>query len=81
MLEDEPDVGIRLRLGRGDAGAHHVGRLVLDRLVELVAEDAEPAEIALVAAEALVLLLLLDALEIDVRARIVGGRVRRGRGT
>ncbi len=73
-----PMSGVRLRLGRGDAGAHHVCRLVLDRLVELVAEDAEPAEVALVAAEALVLLLLLDALEIDVRARIVGGRVRRG---
>ncbi len=72
------DVGIGLRFGRGDACAHRVGRLRLDLGLELVAEDAEAAEIALVPAEALVLLLLLDALEIDVRARIVGGRVRRG---
>ena len=78
MLEEQPDVCVGLSLGLGDAGAHHVRRFILDRLVELVAENAEPAEIALVAAETLVLLLLLDPLEIDVRARIVGGRMRRG---
>src|ERR1700704_5350421 len=49
VLEDQSDVGVRLRLGRGDAGAHHSGCLVLDRLVELVAENAEAAEIALIA--------------------------------
>ena len=38
----------------------------------------EPAQVRLVAAEALALLLLLDPLEIDVGARVVGGRVRRG---
>ena len=46
--------------------------------LERVAEHPEPAEVALVAAEALVRALLLDSLEIDVRLRIVRRRVRRG---
>ena len=72
------------RSGAGSASAAampariSLGGLGLDRRVELVAEHAEPAQVALVAAEALVLLLLLDALEVDVRARIVGRRMRRG---
>src|SRR4051794_123250 len=74
----EQQLGIRLRLGLGlrDPLAHRVRRLRLDLGDEVVAEHAEPAQVALVAAEALVLLLLLDALHVDVRARIVGGRVR-----
>src|SRR5581483_11625064 len=78
VLEEQRYVGLRLGLGGGDPRPHELGRFVPDRLVEVVAENPEPAEIALVAAEALVLPLLLDALEVDVRARIVGGRVRRG---
>src|SRR5690348_7082305 len=77
VLEDEVGIGVGLRLGGGDAGTHQLERLVPDRRVEVVAEDAEPAQVALVAAEALVPLLLLDALEVDVDARVVGGRVRR----
>src|SRR4029453_17016387 len=54
--------------------AHRVGRLGLDLLLELVAEHAEPAEVALVAAQALVRTLLLDSLEIDVGLRGVRPR-------
>ena len=79
VLEEQPDIRLGLCLRRGDAGAQYAGGLVLDRLVELVPENAEPAQVALVAPEALVLLLLLDALEVDVRARVVGSRVRCGR--
>src|SRR5947208_3667846 len=78
VLEEEADVRLGLRFRRGDAGAHHLGRIVSDRLLEVVAEKAEPAQIALVPAEALVLLLPLHSLEIDVDARIVSGRMRRG---
>src|SRR4029077_16142414 len=56
VLEEQRDVCVGPRLGLGDGGAHHVCRLVLDRLVEIVAENAEAPEIALVAADALVLL-------------------------
>src|SRR5947209_3484475 len=78
VIEQQLRIGIRFRLRRGDAGAHHVRRVGLDLRLELVAENAEAAEIPLVPAEALVLLLLFDALEIDVCARVVCGRVRRG---
>src|SRR3954447_16866628 len=77
VVEDQTRVGIGLRLGGGDPGAHELGRLVLDRCVELVAEYAETTEVALVAADTLVSLLFFDALEIDVCARVVGGRMRR----
>src|SRR5436309_5041578 len=49
VLEDEAYVGVRLCLRSDDAGAERSGRLVLDRRVEVVAEDAEAAEVALVA--------------------------------
>src|SRR5687768_2068792 len=77
MLEEERQVGRGLRLGGGDAGAHEIGRLGLHLLLERVVEDALPAQVALVAAHALVRPLLLDALGIDVDGRVVGGRVRR----
>src|SRR6476646_4700586 len=77
VVEDQTRIGIGLRLGGGDSCAHELGRLGLDRRVELVTEDAETTEVALVAADALVSLLFLDALEIDVCARVVGSRVRR----
>src|SRR5207344_60915 len=47
------------------------------RLGRRVVEQAEPTEVALVPAEALSLLLLLDPLLVDVGARVVGGAVRR----
>src|SRR5688572_20024576 len=78
VLEHEADVGGRLGLGRGDPGAHHVGRLRLDLLLELVRQGAHAAQVALVAAQALVRALLIDAVEVDVRLGVVGGRVRRG---
>src|SRR5918993_375916 len=53
VLEDEADVGRRLRLGRSDPRAHRVGRLALDLLVERVVEDSLSAQIALEAADAL----------------------------
>src|SRR5690348_53447 len=78
VLEEQCDVGIGLRFRLGDACAHQLGRLVPDRLLEVVAEDAEPPQVALVPADALVLALQLDAVEVDVRARVVRRRVRRG---
>src|SRR5438552_5724318 len=77
VVEEEPDVGIRLRLGLCDAGAHGLRRLRLDLRLEIVGEHAELPQVALVAAKALILLLFLDALEIDVGARIVRGCMRR----
>src|SRR5579862_2120499 len=77
VVEDE--LGIRLGLGLrlGDPDAHRLERVVLDLLRRRVVEDAEGAEVALVPADALVLALLLDPVEVDVRARVVGRRVRR----
>src|SRR4051812_36396864 len=78
VLEEQLRIGIRLRLGGGDARAHELGCLLANRRVEIVVQDPVAAQVALVAAEALVLLLLLHALEIDVDARVVGGRMRGG---
>src|ERR1700756_5269780 len=61
VLEQQLGIGIGLGLRARDAGAHDLRRLRLDLRLELVAEDAELAQVALVAAETLVLLLLLDA--------------------
>src|SRR5207237_8531899 len=62
----------------GDPGAHRRGRFALDRFVEIVAEDAQTAQIPLVASEAFVPDLLFDSFGVDVRAWIVRCRVRRG---
>src|SRR6185437_1776003 len=78
VVEDEFRIGLRRGFGVGDSPPHRLERLVLDRLGGRVVEHAEPAEVSLVAADALVALLLLDPLEVDVHARIVGRRVRRG---
>src|SRR5918994_6575912 len=67
VLEEQADVGRRLGLGGRNPGPHHVRGILLDRLFEIVVQDALPAEIALVAAEALIGALLLDPLEVDVR--------------
>src|SRR5438445_605321 len=63
VVEDQ--LGIRLRLGLGgrDSLPHHLERLVLDLLGHGVVEHAEPPEVALVAADAFVPLLLLDPRE------------------
>src|SRR4051812_47577766 len=68
VLEHQRRVGRRLGLGRGDAGAHKLGGLVADRPREVVVEDPRAPQVALVAPDALALLLLLDALQVDVRA-------------
>src|SRR5207302_7093865 len=78
VLEKQSDVRSRLGFRGSDSGPHRRGRFVLDRFVEIVAEDALTAQIALVPSEALVPDLLLDAFGIDVRAWIVRCRVRRG---
>src|SRR5688572_7470225 len=65
VVQHERHVGGRLRLGLGDPTPHRLQRLRLERRVD---RDAEPLEVPLVAADALVLPLLLDALEVDVRA-------------
>src|SRR5439155_17678507 len=77
MLEQQPDVGWRLGLRGRDPGAQSVGRFRPSRLRQLVAQHAGPAQIGLVAPQAFACLLLLDTLEVDVRAGIVGGRVWR----
>src|SRR5581483_2219184 len=73
----EQKLGIRLGLGLGglDPAAHRLERLLLDRGRERVVEQAEPPEIAVVAADALAAALFLDAVEVDVEPRVVGGRV------
>src|SRR5262245_55189562 len=78
VLEQQRRIRGRLGLGGGDALAHQLGRPRLDLLRGRVVENAEPLQVRLVATDALVLLLLLDTLEIDVRLRVVGRRVRRG---
>src|SRR5712691_10059368 len=77
VLEHEPDVGVGLRLSLRDSEAHRLERLCLDLRLEVVVQHGVLAEIPLVASEALVALLRLDALEVDVRAWIVSRRVRR----
>src|SRR4051794_15185570 len=62
VLEDEARIGRGLGLGGGDRGAHRLRRLGPDLLGGRVVEQPEPAQVALVAADALALPLLLDAL-------------------
>src|SRR6266540_4429255 len=76
VLEDDGRLRRRLRLRGGDPRSQQVGRLGPRCLRGLLREETQPAQVRLVAAEALVPLLLLDPLEVDVRARIVGGRMR-----
>src|SRR5215218_213452 len=78
VLEDEARVGGRLGLGLDDPPPHQLLRLAANLFGELVGEDAEAAQVALVPADTLVALLLLDALEVDVRGRVVSSRVGRG---
>ena len=73
MLEHELGIRIGLGLRIGNAAAHRLRRLGLDLLRDLVAENAESAQVPLVPPETLVLLLLLDPLEVDVCTRVVGG--------
>src|SRR5262245_5243090 len=77
MREEQADVRGRLRFGSRDPRAHHVRRFGPDRRGEIVVEDPRTAEVALEPADALTPLLLFDTLEIDVRTRIVGRRMRR----
>src|SRR5689334_799055 len=78
VLEHECGIGRRFGLGGRDPRPHRVERLVANRLGELVVEDARASQVALVAPDALARLLLRDAIEVDVRTRIVRRRVRRG---
>src|SRR6266508_6617107 len=77
VLRDEVGIGVGQGLGGGDARSHRFERLGAGYFGQLVVEDADPAEVALVTAETLVLPLALDAIGVDVRARVVGRRVRR----
>src|SRR5215210_3172842 len=66
VLEDKRGVSGRLGLGGRDPVAHQLRGVRAHRFRRLVREQPEPAQVALVAADALVLPLLLDALEVDV---------------
>src|SRR5690349_2832109 len=67
VLEEQGHVGFGLGLGSRDPSAHRIGGLRANGRLEVVAENPEPAQVALVAAETLVPLLILDAFELDVR--------------
>src|SRR5205823_1337995 len=77
VLEEETGIGRGLGLGLRDPAPHQLQRLRADGLGALVVEHLEPPEVGLVAPDALVLPLLLDALEVDVSALVIGRRVRR----
>src|SRR3954447_23833182 len=78
VFEEQCRIRGRLGLGGSDALAHEPGGPRLDLGRRRLVEDAEPLQVALVTPDALVLLLLLDALEVDVRLRVVGRGMRRG---
>src|SRR5215831_8212939 len=78
VLEQKRYVSGRLRLCGRDSRSHRVRGLVANRVGEVVVEDAGATQVALEAPDALALLLFLDAVEVDVRARVIRGRVRRG---
>src|SRR5437764_7479738 len=77
VLEEERWIRRRLGLGLRDPAAHQLLRLRAHLLRAARLEHAEPLEVRLVAPDALARPLLLDALEVDVRALVVGRRVRR----
>src|SRR6185312_12209340 len=72
VREQELGIGGRLGLGRGDAGAHQVLSLLARAGDDVVAQQADPLQEALVLPDALACALLLDARLIDVRAGVVG---------
>src|SRR5437773_4848329 len=76
-LEEQLRIGWRLCLRRGDSATHRLRRLGLRFLRDLLRQHAEPPQITLEPADALVATLLLDPLEVDVRGRVVRRRVRR----
>src|SRR6476469_5137217 len=55
VVEDKLRIGVRLGLGLRDPGAHQLERVVSDLLSGGTVENAERAEVALVATHALVL--------------------------
>src|SRR6185312_11099440 len=75
VREDERRVGRRLGLGGGDPVAHQLRRLRANGFGGLVRQQPRPAQVGLVAADALAAAFLLDPLEVDVRRRVVRGRV------
>src|SRR5207247_5076760 len=77
VLEQERDVRVGLGFGLGDPRAHHLERVLLDRCIEVVVEDSVPPQVAVVAAEAFVLLLLLDALRSEEHTSELQSRVDR----
>src|SRR5262245_7815894 len=78
VLEQQRGIRGRLGFGRRDPVAHRLLGLGPDRFGHLVREDPCAPQVALIAPQALALPFLLDALEVDVRLRVVGGRMRRG---
>src|SRR5689334_1318321 len=78
VLEQEPRIRGLLRLGGRDPVPHGLLGLGADRLGHLVRENPRAAQVGLVTPDALALALLLDPLEVDVRLRVVRGRMRRG---
>src|SRR4051812_31882171 len=77
VLEKQRRIRGRLGLRRSDPLAHQLGGPSLDLGRGGLVERSEPLQVALEPPDALVLLLLLDALEVDVRLRVVSGGMRR----
>src|SRR5438874_1020509 len=75
VLEHEPRIRRRLGLRLGDPGPHRLLRLAAHARDECVVEHAPLAQLRLEPPHALTAALLLDAILVDVRARVVGGRV------
>src|SRR6478735_4155478 len=76
VCEEQLGIARRLGLGGGDARTKRGLGLGAGRFGELVAEEAQAPQEALVLAEALARSLLLDTLQVDVGAGIVGRRMR-----
>src|SRR5689334_1449139 len=70
VLEDEPRIRRRLGLGLRDPRPHRLLGLGANARDEPVVEHPGLPQVPLEAADALALALLLDAIEVDVRARI-----------
>src|SRR5688572_887153 len=76
VLEDQGDIRVGLGLRLADPLAHELERPILHLVRVGIGKEPEPAQVPLVAADALVRLRVLDALLVDVGGGVVRGGVR-----